>query len=77
MTGKGEGGGGGGGGRRRLGLRAGAKVQNTPVSSSAAAVERFFSESRIFFVDDDSGLSAVRPQNIQFLKFDIFIKQKV
>ncbi len=36
------------------------KYKNTPVSSSAV-VERFFSEPRIFFVDDDSGLSATGP----------------
>ena len=45
------------------GMRAGvggkvSKYKNTPVSSSAA-VERFFSEP-CFFVDDDSGLSAIR-----------------
>jgi hypothetical protein len=33
------------------------KYKNTPIPS--AAVERFFSEPRIFFVDDDSGLSAI------------------
>jgi hypothetical protein len=31
----------------------GGKVKNTPVSSNAA-VEIFFSEPRMFFVDDDS-----------------------
>jgi hypothetical protein len=34
------------------------KYKNTPVSSSAA-VERFFSEPRIFFIDGDSRLSAI------------------
>ncbi len=34
------------------------KYKNTPIPSSAA-VERFFSEPRIFFVDDDSRLSAI------------------
>ncbi len=33
------------------------KCKNTPVSSNAA-VERILSAPRIYFVDDDSGLSA-------------------
>ncbi len=45
------------------GLKAGvggevSKYKNTPVPFSAA-VERFFSEPRIFFVDDDSKLFAI------------------
>jgi hypothetical protein len=48
---------GGGGGDEGWGWGGGVKYKNTLVSSSAA-VERFFSEPRIFFVGDDSGLSA-------------------
>jgi hypothetical protein len=33
-------------------------TKNTPVTSNAA-VERIYSEPRIFVVDDDSGLSAI------------------
>jgi hypothetical protein len=45
----------------RIGVEGGrgvSKFKNTPVSSNAA-VEIFFSEPRIFFVDDDSGLYTI------------------
>ena len=60
----------GGGGRE---MKAGvggevSKYKNTSVSSSAA-VKRFFSEPRIFVVDDESRLSAIVPvrQRTDFL----------
>jgi hypothetical protein len=43
------------------------KYKNTPVSSNAA-VERIFSEPRIFFVDDDSALSPLLGQSASGLK---------
>ncbi len=56
MLGKGEW---GGGEEMRAGVgEEVSKYKNTPVPSSPA-VERFFSEPRIFVVDDDSGLSAI------------------
>ncbi len=42
------------------------KYKNTPVPSSSA-VERFFSEPRIVFVDDNSGLSAIWSVHSEFL----------
>jgi hypothetical protein len=47
----------GGGGDEGWGWGEVSKYKNTTVSSSAA-VERFFSEPRIFVIDDDNGLSA-------------------
>ncbi len=48
----------GGGGDEGWGWGGGVKVQKYSSVIQHAAAERFFSEPRIFFVDDDSGLSA-------------------
>jgi hypothetical protein len=45
------------------------KYKSTPAVLSSAVVKRFFSEPRIFVVDDESGLSAIVPfrQRTDFL----------
>jgi hypothetical protein len=44
------------------------KYKNTPLPSSTA-MKRFFSEPRIFYVNDDSGLSALLGQTANVLNF--------